>query len=236
VRHAVLIVLCWGSAVFAAAPAEPSGSAVQGVPYEVRRGLVAELGVGAFFAVGGAQRISSAQPYLQIGLGYDIGRHVELGVQLGVGFSGGNCFGGLDVDGSCAFPDRFTVVFLDVTAAYLVRLTERLYLTPRIAGGYSALDPSPMPSAQNRASLSAPGHRIRHAQRPLLRRRRGCLSLHLQREHAHLRGDAADQVHVLGAASVPPSDCSGRRAGGAQGPPILAVGRYVLAAPMQQKG
>jgi hypothetical protein len=117
----------------------------EGVPLEVRRGFFVETNVGAFWTMGGENTYSNAQPYLQLGVGYDLGERLSLGAHFGLGSSAANCFAGY-VPGSnnqCLLADNFSVMFGDATVAYLVPLAERLYLTPKIAAGITRLDPSP---------------------------------------------------------------------------------------------
>jgi hypothetical protein len=132
-------VLLLPAAAIAAAPQE-------GAPVQVRRGLFTETDIGLFLTVGGDDRYSNAQTYLQLGVGYDVGERVELGAHFGLGASAANCFSGR-MTGICPLADNFTVVFLNLSATYLARLAERLYLTPKLTGGYAALDPAPLNSS-----------------------------------------------------------------------------------------
>jgi hypothetical protein len=121
-----------------AAAATPS----QGVELQVRRGFFTETDIGTFFTLGGDDAYSNAETYLQIGIGYDLSEHLELGAHFGLGANAFNCFAGR-TDGQCNATENFTVTFFDVTLAYLVPLRERLYLTPKVAVGYTMLDPAP---------------------------------------------------------------------------------------------
>ena len=140
------LILC---AACVALPAVAAPTPLQGVPYSVRRGFFTEADIGAFFTVGGASGISNAQTYLQLGVGYDVTEHIELGAHFGLGTSSANCFSGAAAGGGCPFSDSFTLSFVDVTGTYLVRLLDRFYLTPRVAVGYAALDPNPVPAARS---------------------------------------------------------------------------------------
>jgi hypothetical protein len=121
----------------------------QGVPVQLRRGLFTETDIGVFLTVGGDDRYSNPQTYLQLGVGYDAANNFELGAHFGLGASAANCFAGR-TGGSCPLADSFTVIFLNLSATYLVRVAERLYLTPKITGGYAALDPAPLYSSTGR--------------------------------------------------------------------------------------
>jgi len=145
-RLALLLALVPGLAV-AAVPAE-------GVQQRVRRGLFTETDIGAMMTFGGRDRYSNAQTYLQLGVGYDLGEHVELIAQFGLGTSAANCFATRDA-GRCALADSFTMGFANLTAAYLVRLAERLYLSPKVTAGYTSLDPAPVLSDGGRPIRSA---------------------------------------------------------------------------------
>lgn len=122
-----------------AAAATPS----QGVELKVRRGFFTETDIGTFFTLGGNDAYSNAQTYLQIGLGVDLSERLELGAHFGLGANAFNCFSGR-TGGVCNQTENFTVTFFDATLAYLVPLAERLYLTPKVAAGYTMLDPAPV--------------------------------------------------------------------------------------------
>jgi len=132
-----------------AAAATPS----EGVALKVRRGFFTETDVGVFFTLGGNDQYSNAQTYLQLGAGYDVSENIELGFHFGIGSNAANCWAGrnerngdcgVDANMSKLVSDNFTVTFLDVTAAYLFKLADRFYLSPKLAGGYTLLDPAPV--------------------------------------------------------------------------------------------
>ncbi len=117
----------------------------EGVEFKPRRGFFTETDVGVFFTLGGENAYSNAQSYLQLGVGYDLTEELSLGMHFGLGTSAANCFAGyLPETDVCALSDNFTLAFGDVTAAYHVRLADRLYLTPKVAAGYTRLDPAPV--------------------------------------------------------------------------------------------
>jgi hypothetical protein len=123
----------------------------QGVPLQVRRGFFTETSIGVFFTLGGKNRYSNAQTYLQLGLGYDVSENIEIAANFGLGSNAQNCFfepdqpaGPCAASATVAFPDNFTVTFLDANAAYLFKLAERFYLAPKLAVGYTLLDPPPV--------------------------------------------------------------------------------------------
>ncbi len=134
VGFACLLLPLWAAA---ATPPE-------GVALKVRRGFFTETDIGGFMTVGGDNAYSNLQTYLQLGLGYDVSESIELGLHVGIGSNAANCWSGLNAKEECIETDNFTMMFLDVTAAYLVKIGERLYLTPKLAGGYTLLEPAPV--------------------------------------------------------------------------------------------
>lgn len=122
-----------------------AGTPPEGVEYKPRRGFFTETDIGMFFTLGGENTYSNAQSYLQLGVGYDLTETLSLGLHFGLGSSAANCFAGYLPDSDiCALSDNFTVAFGDMTAAYHVRMTDRFYLTPKVAAGYTRLDPAPV--------------------------------------------------------------------------------------------
>ncbi len=126
---------------FAATPAE-------GVPLKVRRGFFTETDIGTFFTVGGLNQYSNAQTYLQLGVGYDVSEALGIGLHFGIGSNAANCFSAIDTRrGECVTADNFTMTFVDVTAAYLIKVRDRLYIAPKLAAGYTSMDPAPVLNA-----------------------------------------------------------------------------------------
>src|SRR5262245_9426822 len=82
---ALVSTLSLSSVAFAGTPSE-------GIALHVRRGFFTDTNVGVFFTLGGQDRYSNAQTYLQLGIGYDISEHVELSLTGGIGASAANCF------------------------------------------------------------------------------------------------------------------------------------------------
>lgn len=138
------------TAAFAETPPE-------GVPYTPRQGFFTETDVGVFFTLGGENAYSNAQTYLQLGVGYDVSERISLGAHFGLGSSAANCFAGyLPGTDTCALSDNFTMSFFDVTASYRVKLADRFYLTPKLAAGYTRLDPAPVGNGDPGQAMSAP--------------------------------------------------------------------------------
>jgi hypothetical protein len=117
----------------------------EGVELTVHKGFFTEADVGAMLTVGGGDSYSNAQSFIQLAIGVDLSRHVELGLQVGLGSSNVNCFAqGSAVAGTCTAADSFTMLMADGFGAYLVPLAPRLWLTPRLMAGYTNLDPNPV--------------------------------------------------------------------------------------------
>jgi hypothetical protein len=116
----------------------------EGVELKARRGFFTETDIGAFMTVGGDDLYSNIQTYLQLGVGYDILDALEIGFHVGIGSNASNCFSGKTPAGVCALSDNFTLTFLDATLAYLFRIGSRFYLAPKVAAGYTLLDPGPV--------------------------------------------------------------------------------------------
>ncbi len=146
VLRKVLMVLALVLAPGLAAAATPS----EGVALKVRRGFFTETDIGVFFTLGGDNQYSNAQTYLQLGLGYDISENIALGFHFGIGANAQNCWSGpvkASQPDTCLLGSNFTMTFLDVTAAYLFPVMERFYIAPKLAAGYTLLDPAPVQGA-----------------------------------------------------------------------------------------
>ena len=138
-RKLILLV-----AVLVAPSLASAATPSEGVSLVVRRGFFTETDVGGFMTVGGDNAYSNLQTYLQLGVGYDVSQTIELGAHFGMGSNAANCFNGLKKTGECTATDNFTVTFIDLTAAYLFKLADRFYLDPKLAVGYTLLDPAPV--------------------------------------------------------------------------------------------
>jgi hypothetical protein len=149
VRKLVFLLVALASSwAAAAAPAE-------GVELKVRRGFFTETDIGAFFTLGGDQAYSNTQTYVQLAVGYDISDSFALSATFGIGASAADCFGGRKTPGDtttdCVAADNFTAAFFDLNGAYLFRLAERFYLYPKLAIGYTTMDPAPVCSSSSPA-------------------------------------------------------------------------------------
>ncbi|MFN7132816.1 MAG: adventurous gliding motility protein CglE [Myxococcales bacterium] len=153
---AVLATMLLPAASFAAVPAA-------GVQQEIRTGFFTDVNLGGFFTVGGknsagASRPSNAQPYLQLGIGYDVAKNFSLGASFGLGASASACFSevdpksgvcvGTDADGKkTTVADNFTATTFAAAALYKHYFNERFTLQPRLLLVYARLDPGLRPGA-----------------------------------------------------------------------------------------
>ena len=136
-RKLVLLFVALAAPAWAATPSE-------GVALSVRRGFFTETDIGGYLNVGGDDGYSNLQTYLQLGVGYDVSEAIELGVHFGLGSIAADCYSGRNGRGDCTLTDNFTLSFIDLTAAYLIRMRDRFYFTPKVAVGYTLLDPPPV--------------------------------------------------------------------------------------------
>jgi hypothetical protein len=162
------------AASLALAPAlARAGTPTAGVVQEIRSGFFADVNLGGFFTGAGTNNlgkkgVSNAQAYLQLGIGYDIIKTarpedsfgLSIGVNFGMGASSASCFSTVTTAGTCVFdgtkgtsdptnlaPDNFTATMFGAEVVFKVRLVDRLWLRPRIEGGYALLDPEPLKDA-----------------------------------------------------------------------------------------
>lgn len=115
----------------------------EGVPLQLRRGFFTETDLGALATLGGSDNYSNASIYLQLGLGFDLTRHLELLASFGLGTSASNCFTTRDPSGVCETSDSFTLQFYELTARSLLDLKGRLFLIPEVVAGYTRMDLAP---------------------------------------------------------------------------------------------
>ena len=99
-RGTLLFALVFSTVAQAAAPSE-------GVALKVRRGFFTETDIGGFMTVGGNDQYSNLQTYLQLGIGYDVGRNVEFGLHYGTGANAADCYNGKTSGGDCSASDNF---------------------------------------------------------------------------------------------------------------------------------
>jgi hypothetical protein len=162
------------ASLFLAPALAQAGAPAAGVVQEIHSGFFADVNLGGFFTAGGSndlgsKGVSNAQPYLQLGIGYDIVKTAHpddsfglaIGITFGMGSSAASCFGsyiyaGTSSEACVADPskgandqtnvlgDNFTATMFGAEVVFKVHLADRLWLRPRIEGGYAMLDPAPL--------------------------------------------------------------------------------------------
>src|SRR5437763_1920093 len=109
VRKVALIALALSLPAFAGTPSE-------GVPLQVRRGFFTETDIGGIVNLGGTAAYaggnpgySNLDPYLQLGIGYQLNFGdkiaVPIGLHVGIGANASNCYGDVDGAGNCVQSD-----------------------------------------------------------------------------------------------------------------------------------
>jgi hypothetical protein len=138
VRIALLSLLCAASA--AARTEVPAN----GVDPEPRRGTYVETALGLFTAMGGSSTLSSAQPFLALTLGRQIGSRAAVFASLGVGAARASCYQ-LDATGqTCLAPDSFGATFAEGGVSYGFDVAPRTLLSLKGVAGYTDLSPGPV--------------------------------------------------------------------------------------------
>lgn len=126
-----------------AAAAQPRAPA-NGVDEQPRRGTYVETAFGAFTALGGSAAFSSAQPYLGLTLGRQLGERASVFVSLGIGAARATCYQ-LDASGqTCLGADSFGATFLEGGFAYGLEAAPRALVSLKLVGGYTDLSPGPV--------------------------------------------------------------------------------------------
>ena len=107
--------------------------------------------------------VSNAQLYLQLGIGYDIIKTskpedtfgLSIGIHFGLGASAARCYSTYVVSsnscvndpaskGDTGVSDNFTITMYGAEVVFKVHLVDRLWLRPRIEGGYAMFDSPPV--------------------------------------------------------------------------------------------
>jgi hypothetical protein len=161
---AALLVVLPGGALAGAQPAE-------GVKYEAPQGIYARTGFGVFTALGGQKlvdtgsgiefrgRLSNAQPFLQLQVGYDLFAGLSATVGYARGETGEACFNPNTQQKRCDGADNFSVNFIEAGADYAYRLPvldDRLSVHGGLIVGYAMFNPDPR-TALNTDGTPDPG-------------------------------------------------------------------------------
>ncbi len=141
-------------------PGDSSEPPPLGVLPPLSEGLYTDLSVGAFFtmnvlgeAVG--RTVSNAQPYVGIGLGYDVTRNMVAGASFGYGASAGVCFDPGPM--GCAGARSFSVIMLNGYYGYLHDILHQWYLGAKVMGGMTLMTPEPVYSESGGPSIGFNG-------------------------------------------------------------------------------
>ncbi|MDF1563512.1 MAG: adventurous gliding motility protein CglE [Deltaproteobacteria bacterium] len=119
-----------------------------GVPIEPHRGLYTDFSVGTYFAFGPGG-VSDGQPFLGLGVGYDLTDRLTLGLRLGMGSVAGACLAdvcgnqvnnpGMVTEGA----DSFSLTTADVFFGYSHPMTQQWFVGGKLLGGIAAVGPVP---------------------------------------------------------------------------------------------
>lgn len=120
-----------------------------GVPVEPHRGFYTDFGIGTYFAFGGSG-VSDGQPFLGLGLGYDLSERITLGLRLGMGSVAGACLA--DFCDQKVYPsgqvngaESFSLTTADLVFGYNHPLTQQWFVGGKILGGMAVIGPIPAP-------------------------------------------------------------------------------------------
>ena len=141
----LLLALLLSAAQADPAARPPDSVPAAGVDDAPRRGTYVEASLGVFTAMGGSRRFSSAQPYLGMTVGRDLGERGAIFASLGVGSASASCYQPAP-GGDCLGADSLGATFLELGASYGVPLSPRTLLSLKLVGGYTDLSPGPVQS------------------------------------------------------------------------------------------
>ncbi len=127
---------------------EPMTTPPLGVKPALRQGLFADLQVGGFFTINLdyeqiGRQVSNAQPYVGVGLGYDVTRNIVAGMGLAYGASAGACFDPDRPTGTCNGARSFSVMLINAHVGYLHGFDHQWYLGAKVLGGAALMTPGP---------------------------------------------------------------------------------------------
>jgi hypothetical protein len=130
---------------------------VNGVDERPRRGTFVETSLGVFTAMGGSATFSSAQPYLGIALGREIGERAAVFFSLGIGAASASCYQLDTPTGRCLAADSFGTTFVEGGASYGFGIASRMLLGLKLVAGLTDLSPGPVCRASPSDCLSGSG-------------------------------------------------------------------------------
>jgi hypothetical protein len=139
-------------AAAAASAAEPARSPLNGVDAPPRRGTYVESTLGLFSTLGGTAKLSSAQPFLGISVGRELGTRTAVFLALGIGASSASCFAPIGASG-CEGADSFGATFGEVGLSVGTQVARRTLVSLKVVGGVTDLSPGPL-----KKGASVPDH------------------------------------------------------------------------------
>ena len=143
-RAFLAAALVASAAAAQSAPQRPPDSvAVSGVDDAPRRGTFVEAALGVFTAMGGTRAFSSAQPYLAMTIGRDLGSRAAIFASLGLGSARASCYQ-LSPTGDCMAADSFGATFVELGFSYGFPVAARMLMGVKVVGGYTDLSPGPV--------------------------------------------------------------------------------------------
>lgn len=155
---AKVVSLCAIAALVTASPARAQFGAT--IPFG--KGFYAQTDIGAYITAGGGDGYSNVQTFLQLGGGYSLrlakGQFlVPVGISVGIGANAQNCWASRLASGACASADSFTLLQIEASGGFLVRLIPSVYLGPRVTVGTAVLVPRNQGSTDAAFSLGVGG-------------------------------------------------------------------------------
>jgi hypothetical protein len=148
----------------------------EGVKYDAPRGIFARTGFGVFTSLGGKRlvektdgsglefspRVSNAQPFMQIQVGYDIFMGLSASLGYARGENGDLCFNPNTTQLRCEGADNFSLNFLEAGVDYaypLPALENRLSVHGGLLVGYAMFSPDPRTALDNAGApvITGPG-------------------------------------------------------------------------------
>ena len=129
--------------VSVAAVAQPARLPANGVDPPPRRGTYVETTFGLLSTFGGTAKVSSAQPFLGISVGRELGSRAAVFLALGLGASSASCFAAV-VDGACQGADSFGATFAELGLSLGMPVALRTLLSFKLVGGATDLSPGPI--------------------------------------------------------------------------------------------
>lgn len=127
----VVIVICvFSTSLFAAEP---------------YKGLAAEFNPGILFTIGGNKSNSNSEPYMNLLLGYSLGKSSMVGLSLASSMVSNNAVEKKtgDYEKDRLNYDNFTLMFMNLAYQYKIDVGPELYIPVKVFGGGAIASPTP---------------------------------------------------------------------------------------------